>query len=553
MQKMKKIRKRRKKSNIYILSFLLLSIFSISIGYASLNTELSISGEAYVRVDEDVRITNIIMTSALNEAYETYNPTYSKYTITMFTTLPNSNSILTYQVTIVNKSNKKYLVDNIIKETYTNTQMNYKINGLTKDDIINENETITFTISFNYSGGNLPDDVINTLSLKFDFIELNGELPPNPPQLASNMIPVYYDEAGGVWKKADEENKNTQYLWYNYSNKMWANVVTVSDTNRDYYLNAPLGTTISMNDINTMLVWIPRFNSILPSGYNGGTKENPGSIQISFARKTMESLDAFNFGKDALSGFWIAKFEISATVLPTQIDNNPKEILIKPNLTPWRYANLNAYFQASRNMIIENNIYGFTQSVDTSLDTHVVKNAEWGAVAYLTQSKYGRCINGICTNVYPNNCKSMLTGFGSNNVDDYQLGSLCSLQENSYNGYKGVNASTTGNIYGVYDMRGGINEYVMGNYNNGLGQSGFSSIPDGKYFNLYTSSTYQGHAMSEIKQYYNYFTQSWFIDSRTWLLRGGYFNDGPHGSVFYYLSGTGIGHQYRGSRITITI
>ena len=33
-------------------------------------------------------------------------------------------------------------------------------------------------------------------------------------------------------------------------------------------------------------------------------------------------------------------------------------------------------------------------------------------------------------------------------------------------------ASTTGNIYGVYDMSGGSWEYVMGIYNNGTGSSG---------------------------------------------------------------------------------
>ena len=35
----------------------------------------------------------------------------------------------------------------------------------------------------------------------------------------------------------------------------------------------------------------------------------------------------------------------------------------------------------------ENNIYGFKE---TEVDTHAMKNLEWGSVAYLSQSKYGK-------------------------------------------------------------------------------------------------------------------------------------------------------------------
>ena len=94
----------------------------------------------------------------------------------------------------------------------------------------------------------------------------------NAPVLASNMIPVYYDETAKVWKKADVKNKTIENRWYNYENHIWANAVTVKDTNRQTYLNANVGTPISMDDITTMWVWIPRFNAVTPSNYNGGTE-----------------------------------------------------------------------------------------------------------------------------------------------------------------------------------------------------------------------------------------------------------------------------------------
>ena len=81
----------------------------------------------------------------------------------------------------------------------------------------------------------------------------------NAPKLTSNMIPVYYDEGSNEWKKADSNNAKEANKWYDYDNKMWANAVTVTSANRDTYLNAEAGTTIPMDDINTMWVWIPRY------------------------------------------------------------------------------------------------------------------------------------------------------------------------------------------------------------------------------------------------------------------------------------------------------
>ena len=39
----------------------------------------------------------------------------------------------------------------------------------------------------------------------------------NKPVLASNMIPVYYDETSEVWKKADVSNVDTNNPWYSYN------------------------------------------------------------------------------------------------------------------------------------------------------------------------------------------------------------------------------------------------------------------------------------------------------------------------------------------------
>ena len=99
-----------------------------------------------------------------------------------------------------------------------------------------------------------------------------------------------------------------------------------------------------------------------------------------------------------------------------------------------------------------------------------------GAVAYLTNSKYGRCTNGSCTEVTINNCSNYMTGIGTDSVSEKGSSSTtCTTSLNKYNGTKGVLASTTGNITGVYDMNGAAWEYTMGNMSNASNSYSFNS------------------------------------------------------------------------------
>ena len=253
------------------------------------------------------------------------------------------------------------------------------------------------------------------------------------------MIPVYYDETEEVWKKASSSNSNPKYKWYDYDNKMWANSVTVSSTNRAKYLSAENGTTIPMDDILTMQVWIPRYKYKVWN-YNADTitKSNEQEIEISFEDGTsstgeIECTDdikgsdgdgtseicklketnetctddtcnnktythpAFTFGDEETKGFWIGKFELTGTI---------SNITAKPNLTSLRSQKVSTFETNIMNMKNSNNIYGLS----TSTDTHMIKNMEWGAVAYLSHSKYGTCTDGTCKEVNPNNSSSYYTG-----------------------------------------------------------------------------------------------------------------------------------------------
>jgi len=384
----------------------------------------------------------------------------------------------------------------------------------------------------------------------------------NTPVLASNMVPVYYDDSKNVWKCADKENKDSLTRWYHYDYKMWANAVTInySDSsiknryfNSDGTLKIKPGEEVLMDDITTMWVWIPRFNATTPSNYNGGTQAKPNAIDVTFVKQNEVALDAFTFGNKELSGFWYGKFEISHTTLTSSETNDnlgctnetcssANGTIIKPNVTSLVRNNVSNFFFASRSMEQPNNSFGF---VSSEVDTHMSKNNEWGAVAYLTHSIYGRCSNSTtCTEIGINNNNSYKTGYGA------KAGSSSSATNGAYNTTLGKDASTTNNIYGIYDMSGGRYEYVMGVYNNAKSSSGFNSLPGTKYYNNYITTEYQGHAL--------YGTKGWYYDgndvldtSMSWYARGGEYSSGAKAGVFNYYAYYGTPAFYS-TRFVIT-
>ena len=472
--------------------------------------------------------------------------------------LNSSNNIsITYQIaieedktnTLSNDKIKLYLTDqnnNKIKDPVNISDLKLDDKGYRKLYIntINQNETQKYRLRAwvdvdkayeTTNNGGTHSIKLNTASYKFKVNVYDTEKPidesgANTPVLASNMIPVYYDETSDVWKKADASNTNKTNPWYSYNKAgeykgMWANAVTVKDTNRQTYLNATPGTTISMDDITTMWVWIPRFNAVTPSNYNGGTQAKPNAIDVTFVKPNETAIDAFTFGNKELSGFWYGKFEIGGTLASSCTNEtcNVSNIVVKPTVSSLRNQKLSSFFFASRSMEQAGNSFGF---VKDEVDTHMSKNNEWGAVAYLTQSIYGRCTSSTtCTEIGINNKQGYITGYGA------PAGSDTSVTNGTYNTSLGKDASTTKNIYGIYDMSGGSFEYVMGVYSNTISSSGFSSLPDQKYYNNYTDASYTGHALTETENWYS--DDAYFVSAGyPWFLRGGVYDTSAHAGVF---------------------
>ena len=575
---------KNKKVTVIIISILIIVILVLLISYAYFTTTL-IGADQLVKVgDLELVLNETSEGIGLSNAIGLSDSDGMKLTPSTFELKNNGSKAVDYTI---------YLDDNTISDTDTRIDDMYLKYNLNKNGTNSGASLLTSSI-YNSNrvldSGTIEGGSTNTYSLNLWItsdvdgnysgqvfsgklrVEVSQESvnKPNEPVLDDNMIAVAYN--GTDWVKTNIDNN-----WYNYDNGKWANAVTVSSSTRDTYLSAEVGTVVSMDDIETMWVWIPRYSytigSVDGTNYYGKqgdyldntpTQDLPGEIDVKFIdtstkdRGTAKYIvsdgiksnswythDAFTFGDEELSGIWVGKFETSSSNPSANYGGgNTTELdpMIKPNVTSWRYINVSNAFNVSLKMNDEGNRYGFSNNVDT----HMMKNSEWAVVAYLSQSKYGKLGNenftGTNKEVYQNKSDWYITGCSYGGPYNGNTDFGCQYTYNQSTG--GTGASTTGNIYGIYDMSGGSWEYVMGNYNDIAASSGFSEplTLESKYYNKYTSddtniacngSECLSHGLSETAGWYN--NEQLMTNSEyPWLLRGGGFNYVTNAGVFYF-------------------
>ena len=286
----------------------------------------------------------------------------------------------------------------------------------------------------------------------------------NTPKLVEGMTPIKWN--GSSW----EETTGDDPEWYDYTAKKWANV------------------KVEVDGVESYFVWIPRYAYSITSGYhqsgaqiNSTTpEEGAGTIEVEFMKGTSKEgatgktiVDystatvnaetthkfiegnyvihpAFNYGEE-VAGIWVAKFEASpvgATTTPSnsEYDGTDKKLQVVPGVSSWRSITIS-------------NAYDVCKTYNVGLNSHLMKNDEWGAVAYLSKSKYGK----ENEEVFINNSSSFITGSAGNSAS----AETDTETNNDYTSTQGVKASTTGTVYGVYDMSGGAWEMVAAYVDNG--------------------------------------------------------------------------------------
>lgn len=308
-----------------------------------------------------------------------------------------------------------------------------------------------------------------------NFVEIDVKeilkIQPDVTGINNKTYVTWSDNGDGTYTINDTHTIEPDY-WYDYDNGKWANIKTEA------------------NGLEAYWVWIPRYAYIKP------TSTTATQIEVKFIGTDVTSLNveekvgtgymvhpAFSVdskdgkSKEELSGIWVAKYEASSNT-PNPDSNYgggndlTLQVQVKHGVQSWRAIQTTVSYNACAKMIQTGGVLE-----GSTVDSHMMKNMEWGAVAILSQSKYGvfnpesaTGDNGDKTKKVWNNpngyntYKNIYTGYAGNTADAFTTYDSTEAPKDvsEYNKGNGPKASTTGTVYGVYDMAGGSWEQVSG-------------------------------------------------------------------------------------------
>ena len=408
-------------------------------------------------------------------------------------------------------------LEEILKKYFSNEEQNLKdiIAGTSTDKLISkEDETIKIDLSEIYNGditdGTTPPPATGATDGSW-----SDEKKVNTPVIKENMELVKWDE---TQNKFVPDDTNSSYN-YDETTREWANaVVRTKDENNE--------------DIESYFVWIPRYEYKIENGtidikFIKTSQTTPTSgytIHPAFINDSSNNYENGGWNEE-LPGIWVGKYESSRSDSEGATQGTSTTIKIQPGVTSWRSTTIG-------------DMYNYAKAYSPTLNSHMLKNSEWGAVAYLTESKYGR--NG--TEVTINNSSNFITGSAGNSVSaNEDVGTT-----SEYWSPQGVLASSTGNVYGIYDLSGGAWEYVAAYYSgstsSNLTNNGSSLVgeTDKKMVTAYTGT---GESSAYKPGDATYETSGWHGDNA----RGGVYNDGADAGVFNFSrnGGSASGYSFR--------
>lgn len=371
----------------------------------------------------------------------------------------------------------------------------------------------------------------------------------NTPKIeGTGLTAVYWN--GTEWIELTSTSSQEEWnKWYDYTNQNWANAKSKD---------------------GSMWVWIPRYEYKIDSDNK--------TITVNFVKIGDSTSDGFllhpAFGTDInnggwstdLSGLWVAKYvagyqnatlgeepkDIQYSNLPytelNEYTSNFLEETLTKDITKLSYpvfkANTYAY-----NIISVGDAWLLAQEIDSAsmyglsnVDSHMLKNSEWGAVAYLTHSQYG--VNGSAINM-----NEVTTNSKNLNNSIYVKNASSGIKANVYNitSYgdnntpNDISASSTKNMTGIFDLSGCVWEttagYLQGSedtnptWHSAMATSATSAST--KYLTLYTKNDKKGDATNETKwwndDHHNFFGSSYPVSAR-----GGAHYEGKNSGIFCF-------------------
>ena len=477
----------------------------------------------------------------------------------------------------------------------------------------------------------------------------------NKPELMTGMSAIKFTDPTDSAEGTTVDTTSNDTEWYNYENKKWANAKTedgsmwvwipryayrihkengvetqkfdivflVGLTDNYYDENGKLQTAQRQTSENQTIVTNgdaytvhPAFTNESSINYaNGGWDKELAGIWVakfeagyaSGNNKATVKASSVNYSQDTS---WVAKIEAGTSSDSTQPARNWLDGKYGSTTTAIKYPtfqgltysmnyiNHNDAYRISKVLTESGNIYGLNSS---STDSHLMKNSEWGAVSYLSQSKYGLDGTNIVINsVYLNNTtKSVyaVTGCASSTADasavSTTIGALNNRTQSSvyvWTQKNGTTASSTGTIYGIYDMSGGTWERTASIVNNGnsnlttYGSQIMADLNNGgstKYITVYPhdsskdntsisntdaniNTASQANYVKNTKIYGDGIretstagtgTTSWYSDYsyfaglyNPFFIRGGYYGDTSGAGLFSFGRSNGSSHYNNGFR-----
>ncbi|MEG0022275.1 MAG: type II secretion system protein [Bacilli bacterium] len=468
------------------------------------------------------------------------------------------------QENIIEKAAKKYALDipNLLP-SYNEDKIAVSINDLKENSYL-ENEKI-LNPKTNKEMKGCVEITYSALNNKYKYLyKETCENYAIGPKVDDKMIPIVF--RNNKWVTAGTST------WFNYKNKEWANTVIVTEETFEKYKKAETEIEVLDADIIAHLVWIPRFSYTIQAKNTGGSKtygfnstniNSPGSINIKFTKlddqengvgyyfgdivTNYKTHDAFfkntNNNKlieknEQLSGIWVGKFETTADqTSPCYLTSNQANCQdVNPFIKPDSYSLKNQNFKTQTDTALK-----LSKNNNLSYESKQMKNNEWGAVTYLSQSIYGRCTSSTnCPAITKNTDVNMKTGQGNYKAN--------------------LGQSTTNNITGIFDMSGGLQERTSSFLNKDMTNTGFFELPNETYFDNYTNQLDNlacvndicyGHALTE--------TKNWLGSGSTFLtplenslVRGGLYNVNTS-NIFTYKPLTPTASADCGFRISMSV
>ena len=273
------------------------------------------------------------------------------------------------------------------------------------------------------------------------------------------------------------------------------------DTTKDFYVHPAFTNESSIGyanggwDKELTGIWVAKFEAGYASGNNTATVKASNvnySQQYGWVAAKESGVDDNNYpARNWLDGTYGTKVNGNWGWKNGQ-QTSIKYPTFQPKTYSMNYINVNDAYNISKVLTEKGNIYGLSSA---TTDSHLMKNSEWGAVAYLSQSSYGN--NGIDeptvnnvnlnsgdktrtddiaggTGVYSVYAVTGVTRSGGDgktptieNINSTTGSNTASNGVYTWDQITGQKSSSTLNMYGVFDMSGGVWEETAGYTANG--------------------------------------------------------------------------------------